>query len=244
VFDVQGHHLELRPDALGSGRAVLRLGLPAGELRRGRSPVRASPVRSSLEELFLRSDNEHGHALSAPHRSQREPASRRRSWMRPARTAELVCGWEFGPPARSGRCRTTVRPEANLDEMEANAARYPIAAWKVFTSLSPDAFRRPPGKRLAARRSRPDTAAGGAGRSSRRPATPRREDRLRPPRASAPAAHNARPLWTSPFGPRATFPDVAFIVYHSGVRAHRRAPRAPIPRRRARGRDQSVDQGR
>jgi len=119
------------------------------------------------------------------------------------RTAELVTGWEpvllhaqvlpnYGPLGR------------NLELMEENARRYPIAAWKVFTHW-PDAFGDPGNYwQLDDEVGRAFVAKASA---------------LGIPIVCAHKGFGAGSRWASPEDvPRAArlFPDVKFIVYHSG----------------------------
>ena len=151
---------------------------------------------------------------------------RRRSWRRRAtRPSSAAAGIRCSSTPR--RCPTTGRWQANLDEMEANARRYPIAAWKVFTHF-PDAFgdRATPGGSTtpipACRRSatRSSTRRGARRQDDLRPQGLRRRERGTRPPSDVPAA--AR-----------DFPDVYFIVYHSGFEpSGRRGPVRPRRRRR------------
>jgi predicted TIM-barrel fold metal-dependent hydrolase len=161
-----------------------------------------------MEEFFLRSDTNMVTLSALPIAPRGSPLSQ--AIMEETRhTAELVCGWE------SVLLHAQALPnygslEENLAEMETNAGRYPIAAWKVFTHF-PDAFGAP----------------GTAWRlDDRDPALPQVGhafiDKARELGVKIICAHKGfgagSPHATPDDVPRAArdFPDVSFIVYHSG----------------------------
>jgi hypothetical protein len=136
VFDVQGHHLEY--DLMPSTRGEPFFGSVFPQVDCGQDDPRACFAREVfLEDFFLRSDTSMVTLSALPIAPKGSPLSA--AIMEDTRhTAELVCGWE------SVLLHAQALPnygslEANLDEMEENASKYPIAAWKVFTHF-PDAF--------------------------------------------------------------------------------------------------------
>ena len=136
IFDVQGHHLEY--DLMPSSRGEPFFGAVFPQVSCGLDDPRACFAREVfLEEFFLRSDTNMVTLSALPIAPQGSPLSA--AIMEETRhTAELVCGWDS--VLLHAQALPNYGPlEANLDEMEANARRYPIAAWKVFTHF-PDAF--------------------------------------------------------------------------------------------------------
>jgi predicted TIM-barrel fold metal-dependent hydrolase len=136
VFDVQGHHLEY--DLMNSPPGEPFFGSVFPQISCGEDDPRACFAREVfLEEFFLRSDTNMVTLSALPIAPKGSPLSA--AIMEETReTAELVCGWD------SVLLHAQALPNygslaANLEEMEHNAARYPIAAWKVFTHF-PDAF--------------------------------------------------------------------------------------------------------
>jgi len=136
VFDVQGHHLEY--DLMPSTRGEPFFGSVFPQVNCGKDDPRACFAREVfLEDFFLRSDTNMVTLSALPIAPKGSPLSA--AIMEDTRhTAELVCGWD------SVLLHAQALPnygalEADLDEMEDNASRYPIAAWKVFTHF-PDAF--------------------------------------------------------------------------------------------------------
>jgi uncharacterized protein len=136
VFDVQGHHLEY--DLMPSTRGEPFFGSVFPQVNCGKDDPRACFAREVfLEDFFLRSDTNMVTLSALPIAPKGSPLSA--AIMEETRqTAELACGWE------SVLLHAQALPnygslDANLDEMEENAGRYPIAAWKVFTHF-PDAF--------------------------------------------------------------------------------------------------------
>jgi uncharacterized protein len=136
VFDVQGHHLEY--DLMNSPPGEPFFGAVFPQVNCGEDDPRACFAREVfLEELLLRSDTNMVTLSALPIAPKGSPLSA--AIMEETRqTAELVCGWD------SVLLHAQALPnygslQANLDEMEGNARRYPIAAWKVFTHF-PDAF--------------------------------------------------------------------------------------------------------
>lgn len=207
VFDVQGHHLEY--DLMSQAPSDSFFGAVFPQVNCGEDDPRACFAREVfLEELFLRSDTNMVTLSALPIAPKGSPLSQ--AIMEETRhTAELVCGWEsvllhaqalpnYGPLA------------ANLDAMEENAARYPIKAWKVFTHF-PDAFGDP----------------GNAWRlDDRDPSLPpvghafiEKARELGIKTICAHKGFGAGSPYASPEDVPAAardFPDVAFIVYHSG----------------------------
>ncbi|MGH2838287.1 MAG: amidohydrolase family protein [Thermoleophilaceae bacterium] len=139
IFDVQGHHLEY--DLMNSPPDQPFFGQVFPQVNCGEDDPRACFSREVfLEEFFLKSDTDLVTLSALPIAPKGSPLSA--AIMDETReTAELVCGWE------SVLLHAQVLPnygtlEHNLDGMEENARRYPIAAWKVFTNF-PDAFGEP-----------------------------------------------------------------------------------------------------
>lgn len=207
IFDVQGHHLEY--DLMRDPPGEPFFGAVFPQVSCGEDDPRACFARAVfLEELFLRSDTNMVTLSALPIAPKGSPLSA--AIMEETRhTAELVCGWE------SVLLHAQALPNygslrANLEQMEENAARYPIKAWKVFTHF-PDAFGDP----------------GNAWRlDDRDPDLPRVGhafiDKARELGVKIICAHKgfgAGSPYASPDDvPRAArdFPDVEFIVYHSG----------------------------
>jgi len=136
VFDVQGHHLEY--DLMPSTRGEPFFGSVFPQVNCGKDDPRACFAREVfLEDFFVHSDTNMVTLSALPIAPKGSPLSA--AIMEETRhTAELVCGWDsvllhaqalpnYGPLG------------ANLELMEENAGKYPIAAWKVFTHF-PDAF--------------------------------------------------------------------------------------------------------
>jgi uncharacterized protein len=139
VFDVQGHHLEY--ELMPSSRGEPFFGAVFPQVNCGEDDPRACFAREVfLEDFFLRSDTDMVTLSALPIAPAGSPLSA--AIMEETRhTAELVCGWD------SVLLHAQALPnygslEANLEEMERNAREYPIAAWKVFTHF-PDAFGEP-----------------------------------------------------------------------------------------------------
>jgi hypothetical protein len=139
VFDVQGHHLEYH--LMPKDRHKPFFGSVFPQVNCGKDDPHACFSREVfLEDFFLRSDTDMVTLSALPIAPKGSPLSA--AIMEETRhTAELVCGWE------SVLLHAQVLPnygslKANLDEMERNARRYPIKAWKVFTHF-PDAFGQP-----------------------------------------------------------------------------------------------------
>jgi predicted TIM-barrel fold metal-dependent hydrolase len=207
VFDVQGHHLEY--DLMRSPPGQPFFGEVFPQVNCGEDDPRACFAREVfLEEFFLRSDTNMVTLSALPIAPKGSPLSQ--AIMEETRhTAELVCGWE------SVHLHAQALPNygslgANLDEMEANADRYPIKAWKVFTHF-PDAFGDP----------------GNAWRlDDRDPGLPQVGyafiQKARDLGVEIICAHKGfgagSPHATPDDVPRAArdFPDVSFIVYHAG----------------------------
>jgi hypothetical protein len=139
VFDVQGHHLEHH--LMPKDRHKPFFGSVFPQVNCGKDDPHACFSREVfLEDFFLRSDTNMVTLSALPIAPKGSPLSA--AIMEETRhTAELACGWE------SVLLHAQVLPnygplKANLDEMERNARRYPIKAWKVFTHF-PDAFGQP-----------------------------------------------------------------------------------------------------
>jgi predicted TIM-barrel fold metal-dependent hydrolase len=139
VFDVQGHHLEYQ--LMPKDRRKPFFGSVFPQVNCGKDDPHACFSREVfLEDFFLRSDTNMVTLSALPIAPKGSPLSAA-IMAETQRTAELACGWE------SVLLHAQVLPnygslEANLDEMERNARRYPIKAWKVFTHF-PDAFGQP-----------------------------------------------------------------------------------------------------
>ncbi len=136
VFDVQGHHLEYDEMRRTAGEPFFGSVFP--QVSCGADDPRACFSREVfLEDFFLRSDTSVVTLSALPIAPKGSPLSA--AIMEETRhTAELVTGWD------SVLLHAQVLPNygplrENLDLMEENARRYPIAAWKVFTNF-PDAF--------------------------------------------------------------------------------------------------------
>lgn len=136
VFDVQGHHLEYDLMRRRAGKPFFGSVFP--QVNCGKEDPRACFSREVfLEDFFLRSDTNLVTLSALPIAPKGSPLSAA-IMEETRRTAELACGWE------TVLLHAQVLPnygslQANLDEMERNARRYPIKAWKVFTHF-PDAF--------------------------------------------------------------------------------------------------------
>ena len=191
IFDVQGHHLEY--DLMPSTRGEPFFGSVFPQVNCGQDDPRACFAREVfLEEFFLRSDTNMVTLSALPIAPKGSPLSA--AIMEETRhTAELVCGWDS--VLLHAQALPNYGPlQANLDEMEENARRYPIAAWKVFTHF-PDAFgdpgnawrlddadpSLPPGRPRVHRQ-----GAAARGEDDLRPQGLRWGERLRVPRGRAP----------------------------------------------------------
>ena len=136
VFDVQGHHLEYDEMRRTAGQPFFGSVFP--QVNCGADDPRACYSREVfLEDFFMRSDTSMVTLSALPIAPEGSPLSAA-IMEETRRTAELVCEWP------SVLLHAQALPNygslrANLDEMERNAPRYPIAAWKVFTHW-PDAF--------------------------------------------------------------------------------------------------------
>ncbi len=136
IFDVQGHHLEYDLMRRAAGQPFFGSVFP--QVHCGADDPRACFSREVfLEDFFLRSDTSMVTISSLPIAPEGSPLSE--VVMNETRvTAELVTGWE--PVLLHAQVLPNYGPlQENLDLMEENARRYPIAAWKVFTHF-PDAF--------------------------------------------------------------------------------------------------------
>jgi predicted TIM-barrel fold metal-dependent hydrolase len=207
VFDVQGHHLEY--DLMRSPPGEPFFGQVFPQVNCGKDDPRACFAREVfMEEFFLKSDTNMVTLSALPIAPKGSPLSA--AIMEETReTARLACGWE------SVLLHAQVLPnygplEANLDGMEENARRYPIKAWKVFTHF-PDAFGDP----------------GNAWRLDDADPKLRRVghafiEKARQLGVKTICAHKGfaagSPYATPDDVPAAArdFPDVSFIVYHSG----------------------------
>jgi predicted TIM-barrel fold metal-dependent hydrolase len=161
-----------------------------------------------LEEMFLRSDTNMVTLSALPIAPEGSPLSA--AIMEETRvTAQLACGWE------SVLLHAQALPNygslgANLEEMEENVRRYPIAAWKVFTHF-PDAFGEPGNAwRLDDR----DPALSRVGHAFIEKARELDVKIICAHKGFGAGSGYASPE-DVPFAAR-DFPDVAFIVYHSG----------------------------
>jgi predicted TIM-barrel fold metal-dependent hydrolase len=207
VFDVQGHHLEYDLMRRSAGKPFFGAVFP--QVNCGADDPRACFSREVfLEDFFLRSDTSLVTLSALPIAPKGSPLSA--AIMEETRqTAELVCDWD------SVLLHAQVLPnygplEANLEEMEQNASRYPIAAWKVFTHF-PDAFGEPGN---AWRLDDADPRLPQVGHAFIEQAR-----KLGVKTICAHKGFGAGSCYASPEDvPRAAkeFPDVNFIVYHSG----------------------------
>jgi predicted TIM-barrel fold metal-dependent hydrolase len=139
VFDVQGHFLEYDLMRRTSGQPFFGSVFPQVDC--GDDDPRACFSREVfLEDFLLRSDTSMVTISALPIAPEGSPLSQ--AIMDDARvTAALVTGWE--PVLLHAQVLPNYgRLQDNLDLMEDNANRYPIAAWKVFTHF-PDAFGQP-----------------------------------------------------------------------------------------------------
>jgi predicted TIM-barrel fold metal-dependent hydrolase len=207
VFDVQGHHLEY--DLMNSPPGEPFFGSVFPQVNCGDDDPRACFAREVfLEEMFLRSDTNMVTLSALPIAPKGSPLSAA-TMAETRETAELVCGWE------SVLLHAQALPnygslEANLEQMEANARRYPIAAWKVFTHF-PDAFGDPGSAWRLDDRDPGLPQVGGAFIEKAR--------QLGVKIVCAHKGFGAGSPYASPEDvPYAArdFPDVAFIVYHAG----------------------------
>lgn len=135
VFDVQGHFLEYDLMRRTAGQPFFGSVFPQVDC--GADDPRACFSREVfLEDFLLRSDTSMVTLSALPIAPRGSPLSQ--AIMEDARvTAELVTGWE--PVLHAQVLPNYGRLQDNLELMEENARRYPIAAWKVFTHF-PDAF--------------------------------------------------------------------------------------------------------
>jgi uncharacterized protein len=136
VFDVQGHHLEY--ELMPSTRGEPFFGAVFPQVNCGEDDPRACFAREVfLEDFFLRSDTDMVTLSALPIAPAGSPLSA--AIMEETRhTAELVCGWDT-VLLHAQALPNYGSLEANLEEMERNVREYPISAWKVFTHF-PDAF--------------------------------------------------------------------------------------------------------
>jgi predicted TIM-barrel fold metal-dependent hydrolase len=210
IFDVQGHHLEY--DLMPSTRGEPFFGSVFPQVNCGKDDPRACFAREVfLEDFFLRSDTNMVTLSALPIAPKGSPLSA--AIMDETRqTAELACGWDS--VLLHAQALPNYGPlDANLDEMEENAARYPIAAWKVFTHF-PDAFG-DPGNAW-----RLDDADPGVPQVGHAFIEKARE--LGITTICAHKGFGAGSRYASPEdvpGAARDFPDVDFIVYHSGFEA-------------------------
>jgi predicted TIM-barrel fold metal-dependent hydrolase len=207
IFDVQGHFLEYDLMRRTAGQPFFGSVFP--QVSCGADDPRACFSREVLlEDFFLRSDTSMVTISALPIAPEGSPLSE--AIMDDARvTAELVTGWE--PVLLHAQVLPnygTLR--ANLELMEKNARRYPIAAWKVFTHF-PDAFGDPGN---AWRLDDADKRLPQVGHAFIEKAR-----KLGIKIICAHKGFGAGSRYASPDDvPRAAkdFPDVHFIVYHSG----------------------------
>jgi uncharacterized protein len=210
IFDVQGHHLEY--DLMPSTRGEPFFGSVFPQVNCGKDDPRACFAREVfLEDFFLHSDTNMVTLSALPIAPKGSPLSA--AIMEETRhTAELVCGWDS--VLLHAQALPNYGPlQANLDEMEANARQYPIAAWKVFTHF-PDAFGDPGN---AWRLDDADPGLPQVGHAFIQKAW-----ELRIKTICAHKGFGAGSRYASPEdvpGAARDFPDVDFIVYHSGFEA-------------------------
>jgi predicted TIM-barrel fold metal-dependent hydrolase len=213
IFDVQGHHLEY--DLMPSTRGEPFFGSVFPQVNCGKDNPRACFAREVfLEDFFIRSDTDLVTLSALPIAPKGSPLSA--AIMEETRqTAELACGWDsvllhaqalpnYGPLG------------TNLEQMEEHASRYPIAAWKVFTHF-PDAFG-DPGNAWRLDDADPNLRPVGHAFISKA-----RELKIKT--ICAHKGFGAGSRYASPEdvpGAARDFPDVNFIVYHSGFEAGQR----------------------
>jgi uncharacterized protein len=207
IFDVQGHHLEY--DLVPSTRGEPFFGSVFPQVNCGKDDPRACFAREVfLEDFFIRSDTNMITLSALPIAPKGSPLSA--VIMEETRhTAELACGWD------SVLLHAQALPnygalQANLEEMERNAGRYPIAAWKVFTHF-PDAFGNP-GNAWRLDDADPDLRQVGH-------AFIEKARELGIKTICAHKGFGAGSPYASPEdvpGAAREYPDVDFIVYHSG----------------------------
>jgi len=207
IFDVQGHFLEY--DLMRRSGPQPFFGSVFPQVDCGADDPRACFSREVfLEDFFLRSDTSMVTLSALPIAPRGSPLSQ--AIMDDARvTAELVTGWK--PVLLHAQVLPNYgRLQDNLDLMEENARRFPIAAWKVFTNF-PDAFGEP----------------GNAWRLDDADPNLRRVghafiEKARELDVKIICAHKGfggGSAYATPDDvPRAAkdFPDVSFIIYHSG----------------------------
>jgi predicted TIM-barrel fold metal-dependent hydrolase len=201
VFDVQGHLLEYDEMHRSAGQPFFGSVFP--QVSCGEDDPRACFTREVfLEDMFLRSDTSMVTISALPIAPEGSPLSEA-IMDETRRTAELVTGW--APVLLHAQVLPNYGPlEGNLELMEENARRYPIAAWKVFTHW-PDAFGKPGDYWQL------DDPVGRAFVAKAR------ELGIRI--VCAHKGFGAGSRWASPEDvPRAAklFRDVRFVVYHSG----------------------------
>jgi predicted TIM-barrel fold metal-dependent hydrolase len=207
VFDVQGHFLEYDLMRRTAGQPFFGSVFP--QVNCGADDARACFSREVfLEDFLLRSDTSMVTLSALPIAPKGSPLSQ--AIMDDARvTAELVTGW--APVLLHAQVLPNYgRPQDNLDLMEENARRYPIAAWKVFTHF-PDAFGEP------GNAWRLDDADPGLPRVGHAFIEKARELGIKI--VCAHKGFGAGSRYASPEdvpGAAKSFPDVKFIVYHSG----------------------------
>jgi uncharacterized protein len=207
IFDVQGHFLEY--DLMRRTQGQPFFGGVFPQMSCGADDPRACFSREVfLEDMLLRSDTSMVTLSALPIAPPGSPLSA--AIMDDARvTAELVTGWE--PVLLHAQVLPNYGPlEQNLELMEENARRYPIAAWKVFTHW-PDAFGEP------GNAWRLDDAEPGLARVGN--AFIRKAIELGIPIICAHKGFGAGSRYASPedVPPAAKdFPEAKFIVYHSG----------------------------
>jgi predicted TIM-barrel fold metal-dependent hydrolase len=210
IFDVQGHHLEY--DLMPATRGEPFFGSVFPQVNCGKDDPRACFAREVfMEDFFIRSDTNMVTLSALPIAPKGSPLSA--AIMEETRqTAELACGWNS--VLLHAQALPNYGPlEANLEEMEANARRYPIAAWKVFTHF-PDAFGDPGN---AWRLDDADPSLRQVGHAFIAKA---RELEIKT--ICAHKGFGAGSPYASPEdvpGAARDFPDVSFIVYHSGFEA-------------------------
>jgi predicted TIM-barrel fold metal-dependent hydrolase len=201
VFDVQGHLLEYDELHRSAGQPFFGSVFP--QVNCGEDDPHACFTREVfLEDLFLRSDTSMVTISALPIAPEGSPLSEA-IMDETRRTAELVTGWE--PVLLHAQVLPNYGPlRKNLELMEENARRYPIAAWKVFTHW-PDAFD-DPGNYWQL-----DDEVGRA--------FVQQAIDLGVPIICAHKGFGAGSRWASPEDvPRAAkaFPQAKFVVYHSG----------------------------
>jgi len=200
VFDVQTHFLEVDPGAPFGDPGFPQSSCDAGE------PRLCYSIDRYLEELFLKSDTRQAVVSAIPAATQNGPLSPAR--MDTARrAADALCG--DGRLLMHGQAAPQIGDlGAQLDGMDALAAQYPIAAWKLYTHT--------PGRGWFLDDHEPDAPQVGVPFLERARQTGIKTVCVH---KGLSGVGGGPPSYASPvdIGPAATAnPDLSFVVYHSG----------------------------